>query len=245
MKRTLAVGDIHGGLRALKQVLERAELKSTDHLIFLGDFVDGWSESAQLIDYLIELSKQQTCHFIFGNHDAWCFDWLITGIKNDNWLMHGGVSTVQSYKGYSYDDKNRHIRFFQSTKNYFVDDENRLFIHAGFSSPSGPDKQLYDSNSKWDRTLWEKAMQIHNKIQKNEKDYPKRLKLFSEIFIGHTPTTKWNIGIPWQCANVWNIDTGAAFKGKLSVMDVHTKEYWQSDPVMELYPNESGRNPKK
>lgn len=45
-----------------------------------------------------------------------------------------------------------------------------------------------------------------------------------------------------QGTNVWNIDTGAGFKGKLTIMDADTKEFWQSDPVPELYPNEKGRN---
>lgn len=29
--------------------------------------------------------------------------------------------------------------------------------------------------------------------------------------------------------------------GKLTIMDLDTQEYWQSDLVKELYPNEKGR----
>ena len=39
-----------------------------------------------------------------------------------------------------------------------------------------------------------------------------------------------------------NVDTGAAFVGKLTLMNVDTLEYWQSDTVKDLYPNEKGRN---
>ena len=31
--------------------------------------------------------------------------------------------------------------------------------------------------------------------------------------------------IPMNKACVWNIDTGAAFKGKLTIMDIETKEF--------------------
>ena len=65
--RTLAIGDIHGGLKALIQLLERANVTKNDRLIFVGDYVDGWSESAQVIQYLIELSKINECIFIKGN----------------------------------------------------------------------------------------------------------------------------------------------------------------------------------
>jgi serine/threonine protein phosphatase 1 len=72
MKRTLVFGDIHGGLKALLQLLERIDHAENDRFIFLGDYVDGWSESKQLIDFLIDLSQKRECIFIKGNHDAWC-----------------------------------------------------------------------------------------------------------------------------------------------------------------------------
>jgi serine/threonine protein phosphatase 1 len=48
--RTLVIGDIHGGLRALHQIMERAKVTKEDTLIFLGDY-DGWSQSPQVLDY--------------------------------------------------------------------------------------------------------------------------------------------------------------------------------------------------
>ena len=40
-KRTFVIGDIHGGLKALLQVLNKLEVKEEDSLIFVGDYVDG------------------------------------------------------------------------------------------------------------------------------------------------------------------------------------------------------------
>ena len=56
MSRTLVIGDIHGGLRALHQLFERANVSQKDTLIFLGDFVDGWSESPKVLDFMIKES---------------------------------------------------------------------------------------------------------------------------------------------------------------------------------------------
>jgi serine/threonine protein phosphatase 1 len=72
--------------------------------------------------------------------------------------------------------------------------------------------------------------------------YPNRLKLYNEIFIGHTPTINFKCDTPIHAVNVWNIDTGAAFTGKLSGINVNTKEVFQSDNLHSLYPNEKGRN---
>ncbi|MEP0480335.1 MAG: metallophosphoesterase, partial [Nonlabens sp.] len=57
--RTIAIGDIHGGYKALLQLIERIGLKDDDQLIFLGDYVDGWSESFEVIDFLISLSRKR------------------------------------------------------------------------------------------------------------------------------------------------------------------------------------------
>jgi serine/threonine protein phosphatase 1 len=45
-----------------------------------------------------------------------------------------------------------------------------------------------------------------------------------------------------NAANVWNLDTAAAYKGSLTAMCVETKEIWQSDPVYTFYTEENGRN---
>ncbi len=241
-KRTLVVGDIHGGYRALVQVLERTKLHVSDHLIFLGDYVDGWSQSQQVIDYLIQLNKTYSCIFIRGNHDVWCEEWLNSGTHNMQWLIHGGASTVESYEEVDTETKQAHLLFFNSMKNYHIDEHNNLFIHAGYASMHGPKNETYTSNYNWDRTLWELALAMDKSIPKNSKFYPKRLKLFREIYIGHTPTTNYDVEKPMNSVNVWNIDTGAGFKGKVSVIDIATKEFWQSDHLPTLYPGEKGRN---
>ena len=43
--------------------LEKINLIPTDQLIFLGDYVDGWSESPQVIDCLIQLNENYNNNF--------------------------------------------------------------------------------------------------------------------------------------------------------------------------------------
>lgn len=242
MKRTIVFGDIHGGLKALLQLLDRIDYSENDRLIFLGDYVDGWSQSAQVIDFLIDLSQKQECIFIRGNHDAWCHEWLQNDVVNEIWFMHGGKSTIESYQDIDLPRKQKHLDFFKNMKDYFVDENNNLFIHAGFSSMHGPEKEHYQTNFCWDRTLWEMALTMDKRIQKDSNLYPKRLLLFNEIYIGHTPTLHYDVEVPMQGCNVWNVDTGAGFYGKLTCINIETKEFWQSDVVQTLYPDEKGRN---
>lgn len=240
--RKLVVGDIHSGIKALRQVLERAKVGPDDHLIFLGDYVDGWSEAVETIDFLINLRSEQKCTFIRGNHDTLCNEWLKTGEPNPLWLQHGGKATLSSYMESRRDIKNAHIRFYDNLENYIIDEDNRLFIHAGFTNLKGVGHEYFPETFYWDRTLWELALSLDPMLSVNDKFYPKRLINYKEIFIGHTPVTRIGSTVPINAANVWNVDTGAAFKGPLTIMDAATKEFWQSDPVYALYPLEDGRN---
>jgi len=234
MKRTLVIGDIHGGLKGLKQILERAKVTSADTLIFLGDYVDGWSEAAPTIQFLIDLSAKQKCIFIKGNHDYWCERYLKEDIADETWLLHGGALTLANYKRLSPVERTVHLAFLERMKLYHVDPQNRL-LH-------GPTQEFHQSNYFWDRTLWEMALATDNRIKLDAVQYPKRLKLFAEIYIGHTPTLHFDSFTPMNAMNVWNLDTGAAFTGKLTIMDIETKEFWQSDALQKLYPMEQGRN---
>ncbi|MBC7424494.1 MAG: serine/threonine protein phosphatase [Ferruginibacter sp.] len=242
MKRSIVIGDIHGALKALTELIQKINIQKDDRLIFLGDYVDGWPQSAATITYLMELGHNYECIFIKGNHDAWCEDWLNGKKPDETWLKHGGKATIDSYKNVNEKAIQTHREFFNRLRNYYIDDKNRLFIHAGFSSMHGPEKEMYASNFSWDRTLWEMALVMDKRIQKDSKLYPKRLLLYNEIYIGHTPTLNYDVDTPMQACNVWDIDTGAAFYGKLSALDIDTKEVWQSAPCFKLYPNDKGRN---
>ena len=147
-----------------------------------------------------------------------------------------------SYTDVSSEDKSRHITFLESLADYYLDDDNRLFVHAGFTNQHGVKSEHYPRLLYWDRTLWETAIALDKTLTRQDLNYPKRLLQYHEIYIGHTPVTKIGETVPIQRGNVWNVDTGAGFAGTISILDVNTKEFWQSDLLPELYPGEKGRN---
>jgi serine/threonine protein phosphatase 1 len=240
--RTLVIGDIHGGLRALHQIMERAKVTTKDTLIFLGDYVDGWSQSPQVIDYLMQLQITHNCICIRGNHDELLLHWLNDNNDNLLWYKHGGESTVLAYASVTATTKKKHIEFLETLKDYHLDEQNRLFIHAGFTNMNGVYFEYFPKLFYWDRTLWETALAMNTTMKPDNLLYPKRLTLYKEVYIGHTPVSRIGKTTPVQMACVWNVDTGAAFKGPLTIMDVDTKEYWQSEPLHHLYFDEKGRN---
>lgn len=246
-KRILAIGDIHGAYKALLQVLERSSFnKEEDQLIFLGDYADGWSQTSELVDHLITLKKE--CKFkpifIRGNHDVWVYDWFKYGIQPVIWTQQGGQATINSYiRTGKLVDEDHKTFWLEDQVNWFIDDQNRLFIHAGWDYRFNDDFNIAALSKvnggsiamecHWDRSIIESTMSAES-----TKNKFKELEKFKEIYIGHTALRN---ALPYNYLNLWNLDTGAGWSGKLTIMDINTKKYWQSNFVKELYPEEKGR----
>lgn len=242
MAKTFVIGDVHGAYKALEQVLERAGVdKDVDTVISLGDIADGWSQVPQCVELLLSIKNLIA---VRGNHDDWCLQWMQFRIKNDMWLTQGGQATYDAYTIYHPDLIDKHQKeFFEKQHYYYHDkDNNRVFVHGGYVDAEGIGHDR-TGEYMWDRELWMIALsgQAGMKGDYGDQRLPKRLRPHKEIYIGHTATTKWNETYPMNACNVWNMDTGAGWSGKLSIMDVETKEIWQSDLVEELYPDEDGR----
>ncbi|WP_295120749.1 metallophosphoesterase family protein [uncultured Chitinophaga sp.] len=243
-KRTFAIGDVHGALKALQQIVSLIKPQSHDTLIFLGDYVDGWPESAQVIDYLVQLEKQCHCIFIKGNHDVTCETWLAGNLQKPEWLLKAGRLTVKSYEGYSKRQLRTHLEFFSRMKYFYIDKHQRLFVHGGFTAAEGPSAEPVINNLTKDRTLWEMALTMDKRVKDNPALFPKKMQLFDEIYIGHTPTLNYDVTVPMKACNIYNVDTGAAFYGSLSAIDLDTKEVLQTDVVQLLYPDYQGKELK-
>lgn len=240
--RNLVIGDIHGALKALEQVLERASVTPDDKLIFLGDYVDGWSDAPGVIDKLMTLNSSHECIFIRGNHDQLFLNYLQTREENKLWLMHGGQTTVDAYREVNKTQTELHRQFLESLDNYHLDHKNRLFVHAGFTNLHGVTREYFTDMLYWDRSLWEMALALNPQLSPEDPKYPQRLLHYDEIYIGHTPTIRIGKTVPVNIATIWNMDTGAAYRSPLTIMDIDTKQFWQSDRADHLYPNEQGRN---
>jgi len=248
--KTFVMGDIHGAYNALLQCLERSAFDyENDRLIQLGDVVDGYPESYECVK---ELLKIKNLIAIKGNHDDWFDNFIKTDYHPSLW-SHGGKGTLISYlihagkkgkffatnSGFktaleAHDIPEKHRAFFDSQELYFIDEQNRFFVHGGFDRHLPLDKQRKE-DFYWNRDLWSEALRlnIHNKnvLLHDFFDYVD----FREIYIGHTPTTNWETDKPMSALNILNLDTGAGHSGRLTIMDVSTKKFWQSDPLPELY----------
>lgn len=214
--KTFVIGDIHGAYKALLQCLKLSEFdKKEDRLICLGDVCDRGKRVKECIDELLTIPH---CVYILGNHDAWSLEWAVSGKILPEWWEQGGAKTAKSYNS----DRmpKEHIQFLSQARLYFVD-KNRLFVHGGFD-PQQPVEKTPKEIFLWDRSLLKKAKEF----QLTDPDH--KFGIYDEVFVGHTPTLNFGKEEPQKFCNIWDLDTGAGWGARLTIMDVDTKEFWQS-----------------
>lgn len=217
--RRLVIGDVHGQYKALKQVLKKSNFDyDNDTLICLGDVCDGFG-TPKVKECYDELLKIKNLIYILGNHDYWAKDWMnnkYTGRPPFVWTSQGGIETMRSYGMDSHNVPDTHKALLNyEAKYYYLTQDNILFVHGGID----PDKPLEENthlDMMWDRELISYAKK--NVIG----DY-------KQVFVGHTPTIALGYeDKPQQFNNLTMMDTGADV-GRVTIMDVDTREYWQSE----------------
>jgi len=244
--RRLVMGDIHGAYKALKQCLNQSGFDyEKDLLIQLGDVVDGYPDSFDCVDELLKIKHLVA---IKGNHDDWFAEFIKTDFHPYFW-NHGGKGTLSSYldhagkSGDFFQSRNgyksalepndipaSHQAFFARQQTYYIDEEKRCFVHAGFNAKL-PFLAQDEEEYYWDRSLWESALLCQRKGEQFAIQAD-----FKEIYIGHTPTLNYDTDRPMHAFNIHNLDTGAGHNGRLTIMDIETGAFWQSDVTTALYP---------
>lgn len=262
--RTFVLGDKHGAYKAMLQVFERSGFDpNTDRLIDLGDVVDGWSETYECVDLLLSCKHLVS---IKGNHDDWWLEYLHTGSHPAN-FTHGSAATLESYRKHCepvevdgrwyktvpHTIPQSHLDFFRNQLPYFVDEANNVYVHGGWNRHYPLVDQPKPDIYWWDRDLLLQALSVKTIDNQNYNRLRFADTNINKVFIGHTATINWKEKsdesqkgklktTPMFADKIINIDTGAGFAGKLTLMNVDTLEYWQSDFVNDLYSNEKGRN---
>ncbi|NJM34439.1 MAG: serine/threonine protein phosphatase [Rhodomicrobium sp.] len=218
--RVYAVGDIHGRLDLLDELLsmiaanERSWPAERAFLIFLGDYIDRGPDSAGVIDRLLSgLPDDLQPVFLRGNHEDMMQRCLGEPGLIGDWMTYGGMETLQSYgidlKALRYGeidaaDLSKQLqekiplshRAFLNSLQVTAELGDYFFVHAGVRPGIALDAQSLED-----------CLYIRGRFL----DYPGD---FGKIVVhGHTPADE-----PEVRSNRIGIDTGAFFTGRLTAV---------------------------
>jgi calcineurin-like phosphoesterase family protein len=225
--RAYAVGDVHGRLDLLEEMLAlieadvRGRRKAKTVLVFLGDLIDRGPQSAEVVERLRLYSPEfARTVFLMGNHEEVMLRVLSGEVELlDDWLKFGGAECVRSY-GPDPDALKRmrpaaaleqlksavpkaHVDFIRS----FADTlsfGNYLFVHAGIR----PGVALADQAQRDMR--W-----IRHPFLDDERDHG--------CLVVHGHTIGRNVD---ERPNRICIDTGAYRTGVLTALGIEESRRW-------------------
>jgi len=225
--RAYAIGDIHGRLDLLDEMLTRVESDSAGSnaarvtMVFLGDLIDRGPQSAQVVERLRRYHPPfaQTV-FLMGNHEE-VFLRVLGGdlAVLPDWLRFGGAECLQSYGVDPTELTLRkpadvlrtlreaipkdHVKFLSG----FADTASfgrYLFVHAGIR-PGVPLPQQVPEDLRWIRQPFLDDETDHGHV----------------VVHGHTISREVDIR-----PNRIGLDTGAYHSGVLSALGVEGDERW-------------------
>ena len=216
--RIYAVGDIHGRLDLLDEVIARIDADIAMHpasnaiRVFLGDYIDRGPDSKGVLDRLVNYCASQPAVCLMGNHEAYLREFVERPEILSIWRRYGGLDTLRSYGlapkwGTDTEEERKlaaefdrllppsHREFLSNLKQYFICGDF-FFVHAGVR----PGISLIAQSE--DDLFW-----IREEFLVCQADFGK------VVVHGHTPVSE-----PDVRRNRINIDTGAYATGILTCL---------------------------
>jgi len=226
-RRIYGVGDIHGRLDLLEQLLEAIEEddsargRAASEIIFLGDLVDRGPDSRGVVDRLIALAAgPRPVRFLMGNHEQVLLRALEGDVRALRFLIRiGGRETLLSYgisddeyRSLDYQELARraqervpkeHVDFLAAFEKW-IEIGDYLFVHAGLR-PGVAISEQSASDLCWIRD-----------------DFLNHRESFGKMVVhGHSITEEVDVR-----ANRIGIDTGAFATGKLTAIGLEEDQRW-------------------
>ena len=140
----IAIGDVHGCIRALKELIDKIKTRydlNLVKLVFLGDYIDRGESSKQVVQYLIELRTEHP-HFVFlmGNHE-------FELIKGSPLGLDTGESALLEYESEKLSEK--HAEFFRFRLSHYFISMNFVFVHGGIPEGYSRAEEVHPSGLVW------------------------------------------------------------------------------------------------
>jgi serine/threonine protein phosphatase 1 len=230
MREHWVIPDIHGCAQTLKALIEdMIQPSKYDHLYFLGDYIDRGPASKEVIDYLMEMQKDDyNLHLLMGNHEEYVLKSYeeelnlksFLGIKQKNkkkkeWLTFGGKDTMKSFKITDLKDFPTEYLDWMRKLEYYIELDDFILVHAGLNFRN--DDPFEDK----DAMLWVRDYDIEPSKINNRR-----------IIHGHVPVNLEFIDISIRTNNHKFIDldngcymTGRSGFGNLIALELNSMEY--------------------
>jgi serine/threonine protein phosphatase 1 len=247
---TWVIGDIHGDFAALERLLSRLPaLRSSDTLVFLGDYCDRGPDSDKVIAKVRGLQQAGSCRVVAlrGNHE----DMWVKSYRDPNpaFLLHRGngcITTWRSYTGkppqppeadipdedlvamlrvksWLPDD----VAAWMASRPAWYEDDHAIYVHAGLDGAN--DRWSHPSAGREKPLLWMRETAFYTGYRGKRvvfghtrtAELPNDHRSFLRRLIGDATDV-------WKRGDLIGLDTGAGMGGFLSAVCLPSLEVIES-----------------
>lgn len=213
MKRTFAIGDIHGCIKTFEKLLfDKIQIQKADNIYCIGDYIDRGKNSKEVIDLILQLNRDgYQIYTIRGNHEQMMLDAIANEAAMNTWMMNGGKITMQSFGIESLNDLPEIYVCFLKQTEFYLKTEEYIFVHAGLNFEI---ENIFEDS---DAMLWVRDFSTVQPALGNKL-----------LIHGHTPETlKYILN---QKGNCINIDGGCVYIhrkhfGNLVAIDLNERKF--------------------
>ena len=228
-QRIIIIGDIHGCIEELNELIDKINLQSSDALYFIGDLIDRGPDSVAVVKKCYSLSLEYNVKLILGNHEEKFLRYL-KHIENKTGLetqMSGISEFPRLIKGLAAEE----IAFLKSA-HYSIElqEEKITLLHGGIANQvKFPFPRTYRYGI--DNPKEFKGLELITKVRyvtpdgkfvglNEETEVDKYWAevyngSYGHIYFGHQPFMQ---ELPEKFAHATGLDTGCVFGGWLSAV---------------------------
>lgn len=238
------IGDVHGCMRELEKLLEKLGYqvktrgprgKRTSRIshpegrrvVFVGDLVDRGPHSMDVLRLAMKAEKDGSARCVIGNHDD----------KFLRWLKGRDVRVSSSLKTTIKETKQEKRKFLEKTRDYLDALPSHLVLAGGklVVAHAGLPERYHGIENRTSRAL---AMYGETTGQTDDLGFPVRLdwarnyRGAATVVHGHVADKKVRTS-----NNVWSVDTGCVYGGKLTALRWPEMELVQVKAKRDWFPN--------
>lgn len=207
------VGDIHGEITKLRQLVHKIEKYPVDRLIFIGDCLDKGENSKQTLQFLAELSGKYQCDFILGDHEYAWMKFINYGEYQEFILKYGGKTTMRDFEISKLDSQLVYKKIYSPFSDFFNRLKKFVILDRYIVSHSGINPILLDKDNLDQLDEKEFIFQRHTFIE------TKKLIGGKRFIFGHTA-----FSAPWYDGYKIAVDTGAVYSEMAPLTAFETEE---------------------
>lgn len=236
--RHIIIGDVHGCLDELKELITKLSINSSDTLYFIGDLIDRGPDSSGVVKYVHSLATQYNLILILGNHEEKFLRYVIQ--KKSKKILIKNSSKIAEFELLLKNIDLEDLKFLSNSYiNYNIKSFDICLLHGGIPKNNRIDltfnnkysHELLKSDRHFELIFKTRYLDENGLFVSADNNDSNRVfwadlydGRYGMVIFGHHAMLSDK---PFEFKNAINVDTGCVFGGYLSACVINQNSNYE------------------